>query len=179
MKIKYKFDFDTYGKVLNETYGVIKLRNSFKKNKNAKLKTLFEQQILRIIFDLFVVIFCIINFINFKDSFFLFASILMSLCLVYLLLYFYVKLSPPKNFDDSVNFLEFTEEGFSDNTKGSKIFKSWDKFDFVVIGDKAITFILKDDIWFFFVPISCEREIKKSLKKYCPGLEIMDKRRIK
>lgn len=176
MKIEYEFKTDTYGKIKNEVQGVYKSRNEFKKNKNAKLKTLFGHQIPRIGFYLFVFLLSGINFINFKDSFSLFAAIVMSFILIYLLLWLYIQIRKPKKIE-SGGYLEFTEEGFSDNNDGSKIFKNWDKFDFVVIGDYAITFILKEDFIFFFVPVSCEKDVKKALKKYCPKLEIMDKRR--
>lgn len=176
MKVNYEFEIDTYGKIKNEAHGVYISKKEFKNNKNARLKTFLGHQIPGIGCYLFVILLWGIIFIHFREVFPLVVTIVMSLFLIHLLLWIYVILRKPKSVETGC-YLELTEEGFSDNSDGSKIFKAWDKFDLVVIGHYAITFILKDDIFFFFVPVSCEKDVKKALKKYCPKLKIMDKRR--
>lgn len=182
MKINYRFEDDLSKKekwsIFNEMQGVLLSRRIFKKNENAKLKTLFGHNINRLGFYLFVILSNIIFFVLLKNAVFLVFSILMGIVSIYYILYYFIyfrRFANAVSVGDSI--LEFNENGFEDSNKENKLFYSWNKIDYVVIGYYSIIFILKDELLFFHYPVELESKIMKAIQKYQPKLKVLDKRR--
>ncbi len=175
MKIEYSTGEDNkYPKIFDEALGVFYYRRRFRRDKNTKLRTMSSRVIKSLIFYLFIIAYCFIFYFKMKVSFALFGAIIMILVFLYNLIYYgslYIVATHKKS---SKSVLELSEEGLKDSTNDESIQYSWNKYDFVVFGEHAITFILKDGIMFQFFPISISVKLKTSLQEYAPELVIID-----
>lgn len=176
MKIKYDMN-ENYKKIYNESQGIFRDINKIKDDKNYKIRTLFQMEIVRFcLYILEILLFISLFIINSFDYVFLIFSIIMVVVTIVYYFRIYCLYKEACGVDRSGVF-EINEEGIWDYSKNDKIFLSWGNFDCVVIGNCSITFILPPMKSFLSMSLDKEKEVLKALKKYNPNFKIIDKRK--
>lgn len=176
MKINYDMN-ENYKIIYNESQGIFKDIKKIKNNKDFKIRTLFQSEIVRFcLYLLEVIVFFILFLVAKFDLVFLICSLIM----VFVTIFYYFPMY--RIYKDSCSVdrsgvIEINKEGIWDYSDKDKMFLSWENFDCVVIGNNTVTFIVSKMKSLLSMPIDKEKEILKALKKYNPNLEIIDKRK--
>lgn len=151
-------------------------REKILKNPVFKVPSFYGGIVKDVVIFLCIFIWAFVSFINSREIFCLFCAVFLFLFLIFYLIN--SKKNLKRSLDNSGKkiILELNEEGFSECSESSKIFKKWDVLDYVIIGDYSIVFVVESmSTIVFYYPIEFEKEIRKALKKYCPKVTIVTK----
>lgn len=174
MKIEYNCENKNF-KMINELYGILSDRKKMKEKPNSKLKTYFGH-----VFD-WILLYILMVVIDIWINFYVGYSSLLTGCIVFLILYVvfylfvrYFYINRVANVKTS-GVIEFYKEGIFDLNDGVGNFFSWDKVDYVVIGNRTVVIITKVPVCLYY-DVSYVDTLLKGVKKYKKDILVVDKR---
>lgn len=170
MKIEYNCQNKDF-KMVNEVYGILKDRKKLKEGKIDKFKTYFSSTFEYVIILIFIIFIEVIlsllltGKVRFSDLF-LFAPFLL-IAMLHMLIEWCRLNSLSKIKGDGV--IEINEEGFYDLYDGVGHFYSWDRIDYIFVGERSVVILTTGRVGFYYSKeyskkiISCVKKYKKDI----------------